>query len=504
MKIAIYGAHTRIRYSIPLITELMRDGHHVIILKTKSSMTLSERGIHKIRKIFFLHKKELHQLKTKNQKVRLRKKTLTLTSSEGGVDKFKTKAKMYMAGLDYKPNLNSAVIEGIRTIISSKVYKKMSDNNFLLERMLKRSNSRSTKRIKFERGGGSSIDSLDAFIKHNQIDINSASIHDMRTLAYKVKPNRSLIRQIKKLNLDVLIDTNLVFQEILDSELMSACKMIKVPTIYSVFSWDNLTTKASFAIEPDNYFVWNEFQKRELLEFHEVKNSVEIVGASRFDTFGTTASLNERFNSIRIMWLGSSRLGEPDDLKHFEKLLETLSEIVTEEKISTGIIVDYRMHFEYRNDEELINKINFLRQKYEEICVLLSGKDTDLVSAINESHLLFGMNTSAILEARLLGKEVIRMETSVIPEQEKSSHWKHIAKLCLTFSIEHVTEEIKRLDTKIIGRRTSWIELLKFIRPTECGIEMPARIEVEKIINICKEKPKVITKTKPINLEVYK
>lgn len=380
----------------------------------------------------------------------------------------------------------------------------MSKNNFLLERMLKRNKSRARKRNTRKFTSNTSINFLDALIKQDQIDINSTSIQGMRTLACKVKPNRSLVRQIKKLNLDVLIDTNLVFQETLDSELISACKKIEVPTIYSVFSWDNLTTKASFAIEPDNYFVWNEFQKKELLEFHEATNSIEMVGASRFDTFGSTTYLNKRFNCIRILWLGSSRLGEPDDLKYFENLLEILTEIVDQENISTAVFLDYRMHFEYRNDDEVTVKINNLQQKYAKITMLLSGKETDLVSAINQSHLLFAMNTSAILEAALLGKEVIRMAKSTPPpEQEQSSHWKHIAKLCTILSVEHVTEEIKRLDTSMTRKRENWVELLKFIRPNVNGMEMPARIEVEKIINICNKESKVLTRTKNNNLEVY-
>jgi hypothetical protein len=62
---------------------------------------------------------------------------------------------------------------------------------------------------------------------------------------------------------------------------------LKIKTSAFIFSWDNLASKGRMAGNFDNYLVWSELMKSELLQFYKsVKpNQIEVVGTPQFEPF---------------------------------------------------------------------------------------------------------------------------------------------------------------------------------------------------------------------------
>jgi FkbM family methyltransferase len=70
------------------------------------------------------------------------------------------------------------------------------------------------------------------------------------------------------------------------ADLMKSTKALGVPLWMLLFSWDNLSTKGALPVAPDLLFVWNERQRREAVELHDVPaDRVVVVGAPQFDSF---------------------------------------------------------------------------------------------------------------------------------------------------------------------------------------------------------------------------
>lgn len=69
--------------------------------------------------------------------------------------------------------------------------------------------------------------------------------------------------------------------------LIYAAEKLKIKTSAFIFSWDNLASKGRMAGNFNNYLVWSELMKKELLQFYtSVKGeNVEVVGTPQFEPF---------------------------------------------------------------------------------------------------------------------------------------------------------------------------------------------------------------------------
>ena len=65
---------------------------------------------------------------------------------------------------------------------------------------------------------------------------------------------------------------------------LCAAEDLGVPTGTFIFSWDNLP-KATMVVEPNNYFVWSDYMKKELLKYYPYieEKQVQVTGAPQFE-----------------------------------------------------------------------------------------------------------------------------------------------------------------------------------------------------------------------------
>jgi hypothetical protein len=69
--------------------------------------------------------------------------------------------------------------------------------------------------------------------------------------------------------------------------MLSLAKQLRITTTAFIFSWDNLASKGRMLGEFDNYLVWSELMKSELLTFYSKTKSaqVSIVGTPQFEPY---------------------------------------------------------------------------------------------------------------------------------------------------------------------------------------------------------------------------
>ena len=85
---------------------------------------------------------------------------------------------------------------------------------------------------------------------------------------------------------DVLLLSPVVHFGSAQADLVASAKRLGIPVGMLLFSWDNLSTKGRLHRRPDRMFVWNDRQRIEAAQLHGFpEERVVVVGAPRFDAF---------------------------------------------------------------------------------------------------------------------------------------------------------------------------------------------------------------------------
>ena len=213
---------------------------------------------------------------------------------------------------------------------------------------------------------------------------------------------------------DVVLVSPLVRFGSEQSDWVKSAKALGVPVGFPVFSWDNLTTKGVIHVEPDRVFVWNAVQKREATQYYGIAaEKVIITGAPRFDSFIALRPSVDRDTYCRSL-----------DLDPASPIVTYLcsSEFVAGHEVA---FVEQWIH-EIRKDARLRSCNVIVRphprsvRQWSEVNLARHGRvglslsrvlnaDRSLYDALYHSAAVVGLNTSAQIEAGILGKPVLTL-----------------------------------------------------------------------------------------------
>ena len=103
---------------------------------------------------------------------------------------------------------------------------------------------------------------------------------------------------IQALRPDALVLSPMVGIGFSQADFVKSARALGIPSAMLVFSWDNLSNKGLIHEPPDRMLVWNQVQAREAFKLHKYpKEQVVITGAPRFDEMFemTAATTREQF-----------------------------------------------------------------------------------------------------------------------------------------------------------------------------------------------------------------
>ena len=212
---------------------------------------------------------------------------------------------------------------------------------------------------------------------------------------------------------DLLLVTPLVTFEAYQTDYVKAAHRLGIPVVFIPFSWDNLTNKGLMRVRPDRVLVWNEMQRREAIDLHGcAPDTVSVTGAARFDDFfaRTVSTPREDFfaqfglDSMRpmVLYLGSSQLTGPNEMELVRRWAESLRAADDEAVRGCGILV--RPHPAVRSSWESVD-LSDLGNIGMSLDASRHG-DQELFDSISHAHAVVGLNTSAMLEAAIVGRPV--------------------------------------------------------------------------------------------------
>lgn len=239
---------------------------------------------------------------------------------------------------------------------------------------------------------------------------------------------------------DLLLVTPLVDPGSDQVDYIKAAKRLSIPSGFCVASWDNLTNKGVARVTPDRVFVWNESQKDEAVRLHGAPASAVVVtGAQLFDPwFGREPSATRAEFCRRvgiaddkpfILYVGSSRFIAPNEAAFVEKWVRWVRSAPDPQLAGAGLMI--RPH---PNNAHQYLGIDL--SVFQNVSVwppfgskqLETQYENDYFDSLYYSAATVGVNTSAMIEAGIMGHSVA---TVLAPEfahsQAGTLHFDHLA-----------------------------------------------------------------------------
>lgn len=176
------------------------------------------------------------------------------------------------------------------------------------------------------------------------------ALYDLSEINYTMKMDIEPVRkQLLEISPDLLLSTSFITNN--EYAYVIAAKQLKIPTLASVLSFDNLTSRASYLFRFDHYMVWSEWMKQQLVKYYRISaEQISVTGTPQFDFHrrkeycwdrqSTLAFLGLSPNDKYFVYGASSRLLTPDEPLLVRQLIQKISQ--EKELASYKIVV--RLH----------------------------------------------------------------------------------------------------------------------------------------------------------------
>ena len=289
---------------------------------------------------------------------------------------------------------------------------------------------------------------------------------------------------------DLLLVTPLIELGSQQVDYVKSARRLGIRSALSVASWDNLTSKGLIRVLPDHVIVWNEAQRAEAATLHDVPpGRVVATGAQLFDDwFGVqpTRSREEFCREIGldpgrpfVLYVGSSSFIAPDEVPFVERWLSRLRRAPSPAVRSAGVLV--RPHPANSRQWRAFDPSSF-----DDVSLWPPvGSDPnrtdarrDYVDALCHCSAVVGINTSAQIEAAIVGRPVFTIrDADFAHAQDGTLHFRHLVAgggpVTVAETLDaHVAQlgEFLERGTESASRQREFVQA--FVRPQ--GLDRPA------------------------------
>jgi len=311
----------------------------------------------------------------------------------------------------------------------------------------------------------------------------------LHALDAAVPPPDAVVDYIRGQAPDVMLITPLVDLGSQQIDYVRAARQLGVPCGLAVWSWDHLTSKALLREYPDRVFVWNGIQRDEALRTHGVPpDRVVVTGAQCFDHWFTRAPSRTRAEFCGALGLPADRpvvlyvctgliKGSPPEMEFVREWLAWLRSSADPLVKQAGVLI--RPH---PASAALWRDVDF--SAHGPVAVwggnpVDERSRRDYFDSLYHSAAVVGLNTSAFLEAAIVGREVL---TVLVPRfhdnQMGTAHFRYLLQVAggMLRVADEAGRHLEQLGEAL--RRTPGVEhphrafLEAFIRPY--GLDRPA------------------------------
>jgi hypothetical protein len=234
-------------------------------------------------------------------------------------------------------------------------------------------------------------------------------------------------RLFEKFEPDVMLVSPLVDRRPPQTDYIKTARALRVPSALLVTSWDNLTSKGLIRLKPDRVVVWNDKQVWEATELHGVEPGRVIrTGAQQFDRwFGrqpatTRHAFLARFglpvDKPYVLFVGSTSQGqspqrEPEFVREWVKALRASTDPAVREL--SVLVRPHPVNATGWLEDDMSDVDGVAVWTRDHLLPVQQQDRSDYFDGLFHSAALFGINSSAMIEAAIVGRPV---HTVALPE----------------------------------------------------------------------------------------
>jgi hypothetical protein len=313
-----------------------------------------------------------------------------------------------------------------------------------------------------------------------------AVVSALMALEKSIPPYRSAREFITNEAPDVLVVTPLVMSGSREVDIVKAAKRAGVPTVLAVASWDHLSSKGLIRVPTDTIIVWNEIQKQEAEQFHDIGSArIVVTGAQPWDRWferqpSTTPSEFRRKVVLPedrdfVLFVGSTAsISAPDaELEFVREWIAALRASEFPEVRDLGVLVRPHPYNPGRwIDAELSDLGGVAIWPRAGANPVDEDDRTDYFDSMFHAAAVVGINTSAMIESAIVGRPVLTVRSPRFDDsQEGTVHFSYLLPenggfVSVAYSLEEHIEQLAalRLDPE---RTRSQIDrfVRTFVRP---------------------------------------
>jgi len=229
---------------------------------------------------------------------------------------------------------------------------------------------------------------------------------------------------------DLMLVTPLIWTGSSQPDYVKSARALGLPVGFPVFSWDNLSTKGLIQVPPDRVMVWNERQRTEAVEMHGMSaEQVVVTGAPRFDEFFAIRPRQSReafcagfgFDPAQpiVMYLCSSEFVAHQEREFVLRWIEELRR--APELRACNVLV--RPHPREQGQWKRLDAPTRVAVGFPQAM----NADESLYESLYHSAAAVGLNTSAQLEAAIVGRPVLTILAPEFAEgQQGTLHFSYL------------------------------------------------------------------------------
>jgi hypothetical protein len=242
----------------------------------------------------------------------------------------------------------------------------------------------------------------------------------LRALERAVPVSREVTAFLEQHRPHAVVVTPLVDASSPQVDLIRAAQSLGIPNAVCIASWDNLTNKGLLRVVPDLVTVWNPIQAREAIEFHGVPaERITVTGAQPFDRWFVRTPSRTRdelcgmlgFDATKpiVLFTGSSFFisGEHAEVPFVRKWLSHLRDQGGPLLRDANVLI--RPH-PYNADQWSLADVSDVSR----VAVWPKARHnptdeqnrSDYFDSLYHADAVVGINTSAMIEAAILGRAV--------------------------------------------------------------------------------------------------
>ena len=259
---------------------------------------------------------------------------------------------------------------------------------------------------------------------------------------------------LEEITPDLVLVTPLNLRFSGETDLVKSLLKMKIPYCVLTLTWDNLSTKGIFQFQPEKLLVWNKEQSEDAKNLHGLPaEKIVICGAPFFDKWKNFTQINKKSkltnhrtkstSTLRIVYLGSSA----NIIKDETQLIETIRNQLNQSSVYAVRNSKLYVRYHPANWQQGSNLNHQGIEIPASMGTLPSAQNEieEFAALLLNSHCCIGVNTSAMIDAVLLGKVVFSPLISKSRlKQAKSLHYQRMVSTGAVVVCKDVPNLIKK------------------------------------------------------------